>query len=78
MSPIWRLQPGPNVPGSRINFTQVEYSAAYANGNDIVMKADLEGIVSPLDIAQAEFPWFGNPGPTILINTEYNWLSASS
>lgn len=64
-----------NVPDCKVNFTHVEYSAAYATGNDIVIKADTEGAVPPLTVAMAEFPRLGVPGPTILINTNYNSLT---
>lgn len=64
-----------NVPDCKLNFTHVEYSQAYATGNDIVIKADTEGAVPLFSVAQAEFPRLGVAGPTILINMNYGSLS---
>lgn len=59
------------VPDCKVNFTQVEYSPAYATGNDIVVSKDVNNEVAWDAIAKAEFPRFGGAGPTILISANY-------
>ncbi len=60
-----------NVPDCKVNFTQVEYSPAYATGNDIVVSKDVNGTVPWNAMALAEFPKFGSAGPTILVSAGY-------